>query len=271
MPEPTAERTAAPRTNLLTVGVLVIALAAVFLAGLQVRDDDPQQAAAGTVPDTQSVGVVTSGQGSAEGKPDQLTFSATVTNRRDTNAQALRATNHDVRAVTIKLKQNGVEAKDIQTAGLTIEPRYDYSGVGRRLVGYTSTQRVKVLVRDLDKAGETLGGVTEAAGNAVQISGIRLSVSNKDEIIAQARAEAVKKSKAAAEALAKAAGRQVGELVYVEEVVPDRYDGDYYGGLNELSLNSFRMAAPSLRPASVPISPGQQKFSVTVKVRWSLG
>ncbi len=267
MSEPTAD----PRTpNLLTVGVLVIALAAVFLAGLQVRDDDPQQAAASTVPDTQSVGVVTSGQGSAEGKPDQLTFAATVTNRRDTNAEALRATNHDVRAVTINLKRNGVADKDIQTASLTIEPRYDYSGRGRRLVGYTSTQRVKVLVRVLDKAGETLGGVTTAAGNAVQISGIQLSVSNKDEVIAQARAEAVKKSKAAAEALAKAAGRQVGELVYVEEVVPDRYDENYYS-LNSAKLALDSIGASEARRTSVPISPGQQKFTVTVKVRWSLG
>ncbi len=268
-----SEPTAAPRTpNLLTIGVLVIALAAVFLAGLQVRDsDEPEAAAASAATDTQSVGVVTSGQGSAEGKPDQLTFSATVTNRRDTNADALRATNHDVRAVTINLKKNGVEARDIQTASLSIEPRYDSSGVGRRLVGYTSTQRVKVLVRVLDKAGETLGGVTAAAGNAVRINEIQLSVSNKDEVVAEARAEAVTKSKAAAEALARAAGRQVGELVYVEEVVPERYYG--YNSTDSMALSaglqSLRLG--DFRAGSVPISPGQQKFSVTVKVRWSLG
>jgi len=272
-----SEPTAAPRTpDLLTIGVLVIALAAVFLAGFQVRDDDPEPVAAGitsgvTSASTDPTGVVTSGAGSASGKPDQLSFSATVTNRRDTNALALRATNHDVRAVTIKLKQNGVEAKDIQTASLSIQPRYDYRGRGeRRLIGYTSTQRIEVLVRDLDKAGETLGGVTDAAGNAVRISGVSFSLSNQDEVIAQARDEAVKKSKAAAAALAEAAGREVGELVYVEEVVPQRYYGyGETGGLmaRPMSADVFSKEA---RAGSVPISPGQLEFDVTVKVRWSL-
>lgn len=267
------ESTAAPRTpNLLTIGVLVIALAAVFLAGFQVRDDDPQAAAAAPVAsDSQPTGVITQGEGSAEGRPDQMSFNATVTNRRDTNAEALRATNHDVRAVIINLKKNGVDAKDIQTAALSIEPRYDYSGFGRRLVGYTSTQRVKVLVRVLDKAGETLGGVTGAAGNAVEIGGIRLSLSNEDEVVAEARAEAVEKSKAAAEALAKAAGREVSELVYVEEVEPRRYYVDELSAISaDFSAKVMRNAAGA-RASSVPITPGQQEFNVTVKVRWSLG
>jgi len=269
-----SEPTAAPRTpNLLTIGVLVIALAAVFLAGFQVRDEDePEAVSAPVASDTQPTGVITRGEGSAEGKPDQLTFSATVTNRRATNALAVRATNHDVRAVTITLKNNGVDAKDIQTAGLSIEPRYDYRAFGgRRLVGYTSTQRVKVLVRNLDKAGETLDGVTTAAGNAVEIGGLQLSLSNKDEIIAQARAEAVQKSKAAAEALAEAAGRDVSELVYVEEIVPERYYGDSLDSISEKFSSGLMRAAASSRAGSVPISPGQQEFNVTVKVRWSLG
>lgn len=271
-----SESTAENRTpNLLTIGVLVIALAAVFLAGLQVRDkDEPDAVAAGLAASssTEPTGIVTGGEGSAEGKPDQLSFSATVTNRRDTNALAMAATNHDIRAVTINLKKNGVEAKDIQTVDLSIEPRYDYRSRGPngpRLVGYTSTQRLKVLVRQLDKAGETLGGVTDAAGNAVQIGGINLSLSNQDDVIAQARDEAVKKSKAAAEALARAAGRDVGELVYVEEVVPQRFYGDEDAVFNRAARSAF--SEKSIRRGSVPISPGQQKFNVTVKVRWSIG
>lgn len=271
MPEPTA---APRRPNLLTAGVLVIAVAAVFLVGAQVSDDDPETVTAGLVAATdtsnQPTGIVTGGQGSAEGKPDQLRFSATVTNRRDTSAEALRATNHDIRAVTINLKKNGVDAQDIQTAGLSIEPRYDYSNRTQRLIGFTSTQRVNVLVRNLDKAGETLGGVTAAAGNAVRVSGIQLSLSNEDEVIAKARDAAVRKSKAAAVALAKAAGRDVGDLVYVEEVVPQQHFGDF-DRQSAVYSNKLLATSAGARASSVPISPGQQTFDVTVKVRWSLG
>lgn len=269
-----SESTAPRPPNLLTAGVLVIALAAVFLAGFQVRDDQPDAVAAGlvssTTGSTQPTGIVTGGEGTAEGTPDQLTFNATVTNRRDTTTEAVAATNHDVRAVTINLKKNGVEDKDIQTTDLSIKPHYDTSGRTRSLVGYTSTQRVKVLVRNLEKAGVTLGGVTAAAGNAVRVDGLALSLSDQDAVIAEARDAAVKKSKAAAEALAEAAGRDVGELVYVEEVVPQGYRGDFYAQ-STFSQPLSAAAAKSLRRGSVPISPGQQEFTVNVEVRWSLG
>jgi len=261
MPENSAPRP----TNLITIGVLVIALAAVFFVGRSLgEDDDP--ASAGTSPET--IGVVTSGRASANGTPDQLTFNASVSNTRDTSAAAMGATNHDVRAVTIAAKKNGVAAKDIQTQSISIRPKYDYrprSQGGTRLVGYTSTQRVKIKVRKLDKAGETIGGVATAAGNAVSVSGISLSISNQDELIAKARTAAVKKSKAAAAALAKAAGRDVGDLEYVEEVVPERYDYD------ENNLDRMFLAKSTAAiAASVPISPGKQQVSVTVKVRWAL-
>ncbi len=268
------ESTAAPRTpNLLTTGVLVIALAAVFLVGFQVRDDDTAPAAADADrTDTQPTGVITQGVGTTEARPDQLSFHATVTNRRDSNAAALRATNHDVRAVIINLKKNGVADQDITTATLSIEPRYAGRGATRRLVGYTSTQRVTVLVRALDKAGETLGGVSAAAGNAVEIGGLKLSLSDQDAVIARARAEAVEKSKAAAAALAEAAGRQVSELVYVEEVAPNPYRGyNQFDDLWTAAEAGLMKAAVQGRADSVPIKPGQQEFSVSVKVRWSLG
>lgn len=263
-----SEPTAASRTmTLLPIGVLVIALAAVFLVGFQVRDDGPRAAAAATPGTDQPTGVVTGGIGTAEGTPDQVRFTATVTNQRASNDEAVAATNHDVRAVIITLKKNGVAEKDIQTASLNIEPKYGPKSEGGKIVGYTSTQRVKVLLRDLAKAGVTFGGVTAAAGNAVRIGGLQLSLSNQDDVIAEARAAAVEKSKAAAAALAEAAGRDLGELVYVEEVVPQGYPQSW----GESSLKSLSAAFDqSARRGSVPVLPGQQEFSITVNVRWSL-
>lgn len=261
----------APRTTLITVAVLVIALAAVFFVGRSLGDDEGGDTAPVAASSTETFGVVTGGEASVDGTPDQLTFTATVHNTRDTNAAAMGRTNHDVRAITIAAKNNGVAAKDIQTQSISIRPKYDYSyrpGGGPRVVGYVSTQKVKFLVRDLTKAGRTIGAVTAAAGNAVEINGATFSISNVDELIAKARANAVKKSKAAAEALAKAAGRDVGELEYVEEVQPQAVYGDYARraafDVDAMVLNS----AKSQR--SIAITPGKKQVSVTVKVRWSL-
>lgn len=263
------ENSPARSYQLITIAVLVIAVAAVFFVGRSVGDDaNDGHDGAGATSSTETFGVVTGGEASVSGTPDQLTFTASVSNTRSTTALAMAATNHDVRAVTIAAKNNGVAAKDIQTQSLSVRPRYDYrprSQGGTKLTGYTSTQRVKIKVRTLAKAGKTIGAVAGAAGNAVDIGGISLSISNQSELIAKARTAAVRKSKAAAAALAKAAGRDVGALEYVEEVVPQRYGYNAPSDLDSLAL--MRGAAPS---ASVPISPGRQQVSVTVKVRWAL-
>lgn len=263
MPENSTART----SNLIAIGVLVIALAAVFFVGKSLGDDDSSAAANSNR--TETFGIVTSGEGKVSGTPDQLAFSATVSNTEPTTKAAMAATNHDIRAVTIRAKKAGVAVKDIQSTSLSINPKYDYSSRPRKLVGYTSTQRVRIMVRKLDKAGETIGDVTTAAGNAVRISSISLSLSNQSELIAQARTKAVKKSKAAAVALAKAAGRDVGELEYVAEVVPQRYG---YGYNSPGTADGLFARAVSLNEvsASVPISPGKQQVNVTVQVRWSL-
>jgi uncharacterized protein YggE len=261
------ENNPARSQQLVTIAVLVIAVAAVFFVGRSFGDDGNDSA--GAASSTETFGVVTGGEASATGTPDQLTFNAAVSNTRSSTAAALAATNHDVRAVTIAARKNGVVAKDIQTQSLSVRPKYDYrprSQGGTRLVGYTSTQRVKIKVRKLDKAGRTIGGVATAAGNAVSVSGISLSISNQDELIAKARAAAVKKSRAAAAALARAAGREVGDLEYVEEVVPQGYDYDESARLDALSFTKDAAALAT----SVPISPAKQQLSVTVKVRWAL-
>lgn len=255
-------------TTVITLCVVAIALAAVFLVGLTIANDDDNgtdAAPAATRSTTETYGVVTTGSANVVAKPDRLTFSATVTNRRSTTAEAMAATNSSVRALTGAAKDAGVAAADIETASLSIRPTYSYTSSGTHLTGYASTQRIRVLVRTLSNAGKVIGSVTTAGGNAVRIGGVTLSIGNKDALIAQARTAAVAKSKAAAQALAEAAGQDVGRLEYVEEVSPQQVYPDYaYKGLNGIA------DAAGTVPRSVPISPGKQTVSVTVKVRWSL-
>lgn len=263
MPENTART-----SQLITAGVIVIALAAVFFVGQSLGDDSAVGDTGSTPPtsSTETYGIVTGGEASVTGVPDQLTFSASVTNTRDTTAEAVRATNNDIRAITNAARNTGVASHDVQTQGISIRPKYEYlrSG-GTRLVGYTSSESVKFKVRQLDSAGKTIGQVATAAGNAARISGIALSISNQDELVAKARTAAVAKSKAAAAALAKAAGRDVGDLEYVEEVVPQL---NTYERVTALSGAFYRGDLDSA--AIVPIRPGKKQVSVTVKVRWAL-
>lgn len=261
-----SENTATARSPfpLVTVGVLIIALAVVFLVGLSVNDEkpDPNTAAA---PETQARGIITNGKGAIKSAPDQLTFAASVGNTRGETADALAATNADIRAVTAAATKAGVDVDDIRTADLSVRPRFEYSTSGRRLTGYTSRQRLEIIVRKLDDAGKVIGAVSAAGGNRASIGSVRLSFSNRAALIDQARVQAVERSKEAAEAIARAAGRSVGELEFVQEIDPNAYAA----GTGGFQAGTFDLSSVSALK-SVPISPGEQTLSVTVQARWSV-
>jgi uncharacterized protein YggE len=257
MSENTAPSRAARPVTLLTLGVLLIALAGVFLVGLRLNQD----------PDPATTGVVTHGTGSINAKPDQLKFSVSVRNKAATTAIAMAKSTKGVKAVVAALKKAGVKADDIQTTSISIEPSYDYSHNKETIDGYVSSSSLRVLVRKLADGGKVISAAASAAGNTATVQNVSMSIGKKADLISQARDKAVKNSKKAARALAEAAGRSVDELVYVEEVSSDTpsYPTD---GLYEAMDSGSAAAMPAM--ASVPISAGQQKITVTVKVRWSL-
>ncbi|MCZ4500802.1 MAG: hypothetical protein JWQ74_3357 [Marmoricola sp.] len=249
--------------TLITGGVAVIALAAVFLVGMQVTNDDDPAPVAAPRSSTETFGIVTAGEGTVTAKPDQLTFTAAVRNQRASTAAAMAATNAGIRAVTAAARKGGVAAGDIETTSLSVRPEYDYSNGRQRLTGYVAAERITILVKKLADGGKVIGAVTTAGGNAVSVGSIKLTLSNRDSLVAQARTKAVKESKAAAVALAEAAGREVGTLEYVEEVTPQTYADQDYAYANDARLSS-------LSTKSVPISAGKQDVAVNVSVRWSL-
>lgn len=265
-----SENTAPARTSfLLSSGVLVIALAAVFLVGLKVAEDDEGTSASRT--DAQAYGIVTAGQGKVTATPDQLTFNASVTNTRPTTSAALTASNADVAAVTAAARKAGIDPKDIETTALSVRPKYRYDRTGSHLTGYSANQRLQILVRTLDDAGKVISAVTDAGGNSVNVSSIKLSLSNRDALIDEARSEAVAKSKASAEAIAQAAGRKVGKLEYVQEVDPNNGRGyDAYAEKYDFGMEQDVVGLSAAALPSVPIAPGEQDVTVTVQVRWSV-
>ena len=142
----------------------MIALAAVFLArrSSPTTADDPAPPAS----TTETFGIVTSGEGKATGTPDQSAFTASVStpsrHQAAMEADQLRypCWRHPA------AKKAGVAAKDIHHHEPTIRAKYHYSGKGRgKLVGYTLSERVRIMVRKLDKAGKTVGDAHKAAGS----------------------------------------------------------------------------------------------------------
>jgi hypothetical protein len=122
------------------------------------------------------------------------------------------------------LEKAGIAAKDMQTSGLSLYPRYDYLEVTQRdgsvrgeqkLAGYVASNNITARVRKLDTLGATIDSLVKAGGNT--FSGVTFALDNDKDLKNQARTQAMKEALAKAELYANAAGLKVARIVTISE------------------------------------------------------
>ena len=151
-------------------------------------------------------------------KPDIAQISLAVkTDRQKDAATAVKSNTDKMNVVVAKVKELGIDEKDIQTSAYNLTPEYDYSSnIGRGvLVGYSVYQEVTVKIRDLDKVGKVIETATGAGSN--QVGGISFTIDDLTNLKNEARAEAVVKAKEQAKTMAKLTGIKLGKIVNVWE------------------------------------------------------
>lgn len=254
----------------LVAGVVALSLLAAVALGFWIGDDggDDGDTAAAAAATSAEHGVITAGTGSVTATPDQLQFSVHVSRQAAEADDALAAASAMVRRVTSALKDEGIAAKDIRTTAVSVSPTYRYVNGESIRTGYRSSQSMRVLVRELDQAGTALGAATDAGGDAVRVGSVSLTVGDTSGLQERARQKALAESRQRAAQLAEAAGRELGEAVFITES-----GGDL--ALQELSYSMRRSALAGLAKtadsaAKVPIAPGRRQVKVSVEVRWSL-
>ncbi len=152
------------------------------------------------------------------------------------------------------LKASGVDSKDIQTAYVSVDPRYDDSG--QSLVGYNATNSVTAKVRDLAQVGDVIDAAVAAGANSV--SGPSLSRDDQDQLYRDALEDAVAKARLKATTLARAAGRSLGEIRSLSEET---------GGSGPIAYGAFAKAAAA---DSTPIEAGTTEVTASVRVVFAL-
>src|SRR5262245_41963639 len=121
--------------TILRLPLLALTVAAVLVLAGPGRTGESQAAGTAT---TRSLTVTSSGTATAV--PDRAAFSFGVTSQAKTASGALAANGAEMRKVIAALKSAGVAAKDIQTASVSLSPRY--SPNGEDIVGYTASNTV---------------------------------------------------------------------------------------------------------------------------------
>jgi hypothetical protein len=229
--------------------------AALFVAvplAAQVPDSAPRLAAVSSV--------VTSAQGEGRITPDRATIAIGVETRAST-ARAAGADNaRKQQAVIDTLKGLGIPAERIRSSEYTLYPEQVYDGEGRnpRITGYVARNTVRVEVWDIARVGPAIDAALARGAN--NINSLQFESSKADSVRREALQEAVRLARADAEAMARAAGRCISDVIELSTSEMMR------PMVMEVQMAARGQAAD----ASTPIEPGEQTITVNVMTRWQL-
>lgn len=206
------------------------------------------------------------GVGRVSGRPDVMRATIGVEVAADSVEDALGTANERAAQVISALEDAGIATEDIQSQDLSVRDRRPppRPEVGGEQPAETSeilaTNVVEVRIRELDRAGQVLQAASDAGGDATRIRGVRFELEDDGSLLADARERAFDDARDKAEQYADLAGRELGELVMLQE--HPRTGSPLPGPLAEEA-----QAADT----AVPVEPGTQELTVRVAAVWSFG
>jgi uncharacterized protein len=195
------------------------------------------------------------GEATVSVPPDLAEVEAGVTSDAKTAREASETNNATMGKLLLALKAAGIDARDIQTSRLSLQPQNAPNRAGSdAITGYRASNRVTVRLRDVSKVAGTIDMLVGAGAN--DIGGINFMVSQASKLLDDARAQAVADARRKAEIYAKAAGVTLGAPLSIsEEGAPGPMP--------------FRKMMGGMA-AATPVAQGEETLQVTVNVSWAI-
>lgn len=208
--------------------------------------------------DHQAGTISVTGEGRAEASPDLATVTLGVTTQGDTAAAAMAANTTALNAVMQRLTAAGIEARDIQTSNLSLNPNWQATpdGTSSKIMGYIASNMVTVRVREMEKVGPVLDAVVADGANT--LNGISFGFQDEKPLLDRARTDAVQDARARAQLLANAAGVTLGRVLSITE-----------GGSYAPPMPMYRMEAADAAGA-VPVSGGEVALAASVTMVYEI-
>lgn len=195
-----------------------------------------------------------------KGRPDIANVGAGVTREAQTAVEAMRINAREMRTIIDRIKALGIDEDDIQTTGVNLNARYDYDRQRQQQVfrGYQASNRVSVVLRDVDRVGQVLDALV--AAGATDINGPSFSIDDDSAAKQQARQAALQRVQRMAQDYANWAGYTGVRLLNLREgVVRGR-------PMPVVQARAMAMDAAE----STPVQPGLVGTAVTLSVTYEM-
>jgi uncharacterized protein YggE len=196
-----------------------------------------------------------SGEATVSVPPDMAEIDGGFTSEAKTAREASDVNNAAMGKVLLALKAASIEAKDIQTSRLSLQPQTQNTpNRPPAIVGYRASNHVTIRLRDVTKVANVIDMLVGAGAN--DIGGINFMVSAASKLLDQAREQAFADARRKAEIYAKAAGVSLGTPLSISE--------------GNASAPVFRSKMALAPMAAAPVALGEETLSVTVNVSWAI-
>ena len=194
--------------------------------------------------------------------PDVAQIGAGVMTRAPTAQGAVRMNSEAMDRLIRRLRDLGIERKDIQTSNFNLNPNYSYNReTGEQTFsGYNVNNQVSLKLRDLERAGEVLDALVQAGANNVY--GPNFMLEDDMEAKALARKTAFQRGLVQATEFAQMAGYKGVRLLEVSESFQS------YGPMPVME-RAIAVTASSA-DAGTPIEPGEVGTGVTLGLKYEM-
>ncbi len=150
--------------------------------------------------------------GKFEAPPDTALLQFNISAQADTAKAAYDLASKQAEQTREIMRANSIDPKTAQIGSYAIEPMYDWKTAKRKLVGYRVTTNVTLKLKEFVKIGPITQQLADAAVSESQ--SINYTLENIEEAKSKAVEDAFRHARASADAVARAAGRNVAELSY---------------------------------------------------------
>ncbi len=250
-------------SHILLTGLLAVLALAVVACGGVANAAPPAQGGTAVVNTNATTDIGVTGTGTVFADPDTAIASLGVDITAPTLASASSDASTKMQAVLDKVKSMGVDSKDIQTVGYSVNPITSNPKEGEtpRIIGYHVSNIVQIKIRKLDQVGPILDAAMNAGANSM--NGLYFTIDNPTDLLKQARTKAVADATAKAQTLADAAKVKLGPIISISENVSQPRPIAYRSAMSV-------PAAADMAGGAGPVQTGQSELTVNVEIHWQI-
>ena len=151
-------------------------------------------------------------EGKFETAPDTALIQFNISGQADTAKDAYDQAAQQAEATRQVLRANGIDPKSAEIGFFSVNPQYDWTKPKHKVISYQVGTSVSLKLKDFSKIGPVTQQLADVSVSESQ--SLSYTLDSTDEAKSKAVADAYRRARASAQALATASGRVLGELSY---------------------------------------------------------